>query len=367
MPDARLSLSARARTALRAARHLYWGLRPRGEENAFSALRSRFYKSFWKEAAAAVGAELRELDASYLQAKRGNAWTVIRLGQIALDDQLRAGLARNKMLTANLLAPHGFTTPESVTFDLDTLGKAQEFLAGARCALVVKPDGVPKSRFCAPGGPGSGRGVTCGVRKPEELARAARWGALFGAKLIAEKQIEGASYRLLYLEGELIDAVRRDPPRLFGDGVSSIAELVYAENAERRCARPPLALSPIAVDLDCRLTLARQGLSLRSVPRALEALTVKTVCNENAAYDNHVVRDSVHPELARLGGELVRHLGLRLAGVDVMSQDLSRPPSEGAFVFNEINANPGLHHHWMVAEPERRAPVGAMVLEAALA
>jgi hypothetical protein len=360
MPNHRLS------SAIRNARQLCWSLRPRSEENRFAAVRSGFYKIFWKDAASAVSAELRELGSGYWQAKRGAAWTVIRSGQIALDDPLRASLARNKMLTAQLLAPHGFTTPQSVAFDPDALREGLDFLARFGGPLVVKPDGIPKSRFVAPEGPGAGRGVTCGVRTPRELERAARWASLFGAKVIAEKEIAGGSHRLLYLDGELIDAVRRDPPRLFGDGISTIAELMRAENAERKAARPPVALHPIVADLDCRLTLARQGLGIRSVPKALQPVVVKTVCNQNAAYDNHVVRERIHPALARLGGELVKQLGLRLAGVDVMTQDPARPPAEGAFVFNEINANPGLHHHWLVAEPERRAPVGAMVLEAAL-
>lgn len=352
---------------MRSARQLWWNLRPRGEERSFAAVRSGFYKNFWKEAARAVGAELRELGSGYWQAKRGAAWTVIRSDQIALDNQLRANLARNKMITAQLLAPHGFTTPASVAFDPDALGEGLDFLARTGGPLVVKPDGIRQSRFAAPAGPGAGRGVTCGVRTPRELERAARWASLFGAKLIAEKEVPGASYRLLYLDGELIDAVRRDPPRVFGDGISTIDELIRAENAERIAARPPVALHPIVADLDCRLTLARQGLNLRSVPKALEPVVVKTVCNQNAAYDNHIVRERIHPALARLGGEVVTQLGLRLAGVDVMTQDAARPPSDGAFAFNEINANPGLHHHWLVAEPERRAPVGAMALEAALA
>jgi hypothetical protein len=360
MPSHRLS------SALRSARHLCWNLRPRSEERSFAAVRAGFYKAFWKDATSAVGAELRELGSGYWQAKRGAAWTVIRSGQIALDDQLRASLARNKMITAQLLAPYGFITPPSVAFDPDALGEGLDFLAREGGPLVVKPDGMPQSRFGAPGGPGAGRGVTCGVRTPRELERAARWASLFGAKLIAEKEVAGASYRLLYLDGELIDAVRRDPPRLFGDGISTIGELVRAENAERKAARPPVALHPIVADLDCRLTLARQGLGVRSVPKALEAVVVKTVCNQNAAYDNHIVREQIHPALARLGAEVVKQLGLRLAGVDVMTQDPARAPSDGAFAFNEINANPGLHHHWLVAEPERRAPVGAMALEAAL-
>lgn len=352
--------------AAHAARQLAWALRPRAEENGFREIRSRFYRGFWQQAARAVGAELVALDGDFWQARRGNAWTLIRQDQIALDDHLRVRLARNKAVTARLLAPYGFAAPASVEFDLASLDKAKAFLAAARGPIVVKPDGIPRGRFVSSDGPGAGRGITCGIRSPAELARAARWGALFGARLIAEEEIEGASYRLLYLDGRLIDAVRRDPPRVFGDGTSTLAQLIRAENAERRLARPPLAFSPLTVDLDCRLTLARQGLTLASRPRAQAAVQVKTVCNQNAAYDNHVVLDRIHPRLASLGGDLAWRLGLRLAGVDIMSTDPAAPPAQGRFAVNEVNANPGLHHHWLVAEPERRTPVGALALEAAL-
>lgn len=359
-------LPDKARAAARTARQLWWELRPRAEERAFGAVRARFYRMFWSEAAAAAGVELRELGSGYWQARRAGAWALLRGDQIGLDDHLRVRFVRDKTLTARLLSPLGFTTPESVTFGLDSLDRGLAFLAAARGPVVVKPDGIAQTRFSVSDGPGGGRGVTCGVRAPDELRRAARWAALFGSRLIAEKHIEGASYRLLYLDGKLIDAVRRDPPRVFGDGVSTIGELMQAQNAERLGARPAMALSALRADLDCRLSLARQQLRLDSVPAPLQPVAVKTVCNQNASFDNHVVRERIHPELARLGGAMVRYTGLRLAGVDLMAEDPARAPSADAVVFNEINANPGLHHHWLVAEPEQRAPVGKLVLEAAL-
>jgi cyanophycin synthetase len=353
--------------ALAAARRTLHGLLPRADERSFRALRIAFYRDFWRDAAHAVGALFTEVESGVWRIERGAKWTLAAVDQVALDDALRARLARSKLVTARLLEADGFVTPPSVSFDLQSLAKAFRFLETAGAPLVVKPDGVPKSRFVVCDGPGAGRGVTCGLRTPREIERAARWAALFGARLIAEKQVAGAAYRLLYLDGELIDAVRRDPPRVFGDGVSTIADLVRAENAERRGAEPAVALHPLAMDLDCRLTLERQGLRPGSVPPAFRAVAVKTACNQNAAYDNHVARGAVHPELARLAGRLVRRLGLRLAGVDVMTSDAARAPAAGNFYFSEINANPGLHHHWLVAEPQSRAPVGARVLEAALA
>lgn len=351
--------------AARGLRQLVRAVRTRAQQQAFRQVRARFYAAYWKRTAEAIGAELHELDGAWRQARRGGRWTLIRSDQIALDSALRAGFARNKVLTARLLAPLGFDAPASVSFGLDSLDKALAFQASVGGPVVVKPDGAASGGLMAGDGPGAGRGVTCGLRTPAELERAARWASLFGATLICEEQIDGASYRLLYLDGELIDAVRRDPPRVFGDGLSTIAELIVAENAERRTAGTATALSPLVADLDCRLTLARQGLTLRDVPGAFRAIAVKTVANENASYDNHVARDSIHPELARLGGRLAKHLGLRLAGVDVMTRDPSRFPQERC-LFNEVNANPGLHHHWLVAEPQRRSPVGERVLEAAL-
>src|SRR5688572_32104639 len=54
--------------------------------------------------------------------------------------------------------------------------------------------------------------------------------------------IAGASYRLLYLEGRLIDAVRRDPPTVTGDGYSTIRRLIAHENRRRLERRPFTAL-----------------------------------------------------------------------------------------------------------------------------
>ncbi len=68
-------------------------------------------------------------------------------------------------------------------------------------------------------------------------------------------------------------------------------------------------------------------------------------------------------QIVELGGKLARDLGVRFAGIDLMCSDISVPMSESGGVFNEINTTPGIHHHYLVAEPEKAVPVAELVLD----
>ena len=68
----------------------------------------------------------------------------------------------------------------------------------------------------------AGAGITTGVRTlPRLISALARAGAHCG-EVIVEEEVGGDNLRLLYLDGELIDSVRRLPPVVRGDGISSI-------------------------------------------------------------------------------------------------------------------------------------------------
>ena len=58
-----------------------------------------------------------------------------------------------------------------------------------------------------------------------------------------------------------------------GDGYLPVARLVDAANEDRRQLGDRVSQVPLTVDLDMRRTLAKQGLSFRSVPAAGETVT----------------------------------------------------------------------------------------------
>ena len=195
-----------------------------------------------------------------------------------------------------------------------------------------------------------------------DLIRASLRGALNAPRLVIERQHEGDVYRLLLLDGELLDAVRRRPPHVVGDGRSSIRELIAAENERRLAAFPSGGMWLLRADLDCVVALRAQGLNLRAVPAAGALVRVKNVTNQNRVDDNESVRDAIGPGLAEDAARAARAVGIRLAGVDVVTPDAGRPLRDAGGVVLEVNGRPGFHHHYLVANPEPSSRVAIPVL-----
>ena len=103
----------------------------------------------------------------------------------------------------------------------------------------------------------------------------------------------GEFYRLLFLDGELLDVIRRRPPRVTGDGRSTVEELIAAENARRVDRRHQALLWPLRIDLECILTLQAQDLTLSSVLAEGQTVPVKTVISQNTIGDNETVRGGI--------------------------------------------------------------------------
>jgi D-alanine-D-alanine ligase-like ATP-grasp enzyme len=323
------------------------------ERRRFRAIRNRFYDRLWRDAAQEVGAEIAKLPGGLKQISRGSLRTFVDHSEIMLDSAITSRLLLNKAVTFDMLAAKGVRVPRRQKFGMDSLERAVTFLLENGGPVVVKPaDGT-----------GCGHGVTTQITDHFGLQRAARHAAAFNPQLLVEEQLVGASFRLLYLDGEFIDAVRRDSPVVTGDGRSNIRQLVSAENERRRTGAAITALSPLMIDLECRNTLSANGLSPATIPAAGQAVIVKLAVNENGAAQNHIVREEVHREIVETGSRIARDFGVGFAGLDVTASDISKSLVEGGAIFNEINAGPGIHHHYLVSDQSRVAHVAPRILE----
>jgi cyanophycin synthetase len=207
--------------------------------------------------------------------------------------------------------------------------------------------------------------VTTGVRTRSHLARAAAAAAVFCDELVIERQFEGRNYRLLYLEGDLVDAFERRPPNVTGDGRSTIIALVRQANEERGRSGVGVSQALLTIDLDMKRTLARQDLSLRSVPAAGAEVRLKTVINENRGADNVTAMGSLHPTIVADGARAVRALGARFAGIDLITTDPTVPLAEGGGVIIEVNGTPNLYYHYH--KRDGSFPIASLLLERLLA
>jgi D-alanine-D-alanine ligase-like ATP-grasp enzyme len=305
--------------------------------------------AIWKEAAAEVGARIATLAPGFLEISRDGKSTRVIRERVMLNDAVSIEIAEDKRLARRLIAEAGLPVPEWCYFSAADADRAYDFLGRGRPPFVVKPATAS-----------GGKGVAANVRLPSELRRAIISASRWAPELILERQAEGDVYRLLVLDGQVIDVLRRLRPRLTGDGKSTIKELLLAEN--RRRLADPASFVGLPVDLDCLLTLKAQGLELRSVPSRHTKFAIRTVTNHNGVLENETVADPIGEELQRQTALAADTLGLRLAALDIVTPDLRLGLEKDAGVVLEVNPVPALYHHYRVADRSRATKVAVPIL-----
>lgn len=331
--------------ALRRAREGNAGVLPAG-------VRDAVYEAIWREAADAVGAEVRSLGSGFLEIGGAKVWQQV----VPLDDPVTLKLALDKPVVHGLLREAAVPVPEHVEWSFSDPRPALDFVAATGGPCVVK----------AASGTGGGEGTTAGVDSPARLMRARLRAGRFGSRLLIERQVPGPVYRLLFLDGQLIDTIRHVPPRLTGDGTATVEGLLAAENERRLGARGAAGLSLLDVGLDTIFTLERQGLRVDSVIPAGKEIAVQTVTNDNRIEDTETVTEPLDPELVDASRRAANAVGLRLAGVDVITPDASQPLERSGGVVAEVNGTPGIHHHYHVADGANATRVAVPILRKVL-
>jgi cyanophycin synthetase len=256
------------------------------------------------------------------------------------------GISRDKDLTKQLLASVGVPVPEGEYVRSAT--QAREVAESLGYPVVVKPyDG------------NHGRGVFTNLASGDEVETAYATALEEGSGVIVERFVVGYEHRLLVVAGRLVAAARGDLAFVVGDGRSTVEALIDSQlNADpRRGTTEDTPLNPVRLDSASRLELARQGLAAESVlPEGRRVLIQR---NGNVAID---CTDEVHPSTAALVSLAARTVGLDIAGIDLVAEDIGRPLEEQGGALVEVNAGPGLLMHLRPAQGRPR-PVGPAIVD----
>lgn len=258
------------------------------------------------------------------------------------------GIASDKDLTKTLLKSCGVPVPEGEV--VSSAASAWEAAQEIGLPVVVKPtDG------------NHGRGVTLDLMTQEDVEAAYAVAEPEGSEVIVERYIRGHEHRLLVVGGKLVAAARGESACVTGDGRSSVRELIDTQiNSDpRRGMTEDHPLSPIdlATDGAVMLDLQRQGLAPSDVPAAGRRVLIQR--NGNVSID---CTDEVHPEVAHQVALAARVVGLDIAGIDVVAEDISKPLHVQGGAVVEVNAGPGLLMHLKPAEGMPR-PVGRAIVD----
>ena len=319
-------------------------------------VRNAVYEAIWREAADEQGAELTRAAPASSRSRATAARASCSSSSRSSTTPSRSGSRSTSRPSTNCCGP---PASHARARRVRVLGPRAGSAIHGRDRRPVRGEGRQRH--------GRGEGTTAGVDTPARLMRARLRSGRFGSRLLIERQVPGAVYRLPLSRRR---ADRRAPPRppgLTGDGRSTIEELIDAENARRLAGNGAAGLSLLDVGLDTVFTLERAGLGLDSVPRAGETISVQTVTNDNGIEDTETFKEPLAPELVDAAKRAAAAVGLRLAGVDVITPDPSRPLEGAGGVVAEVDEHPGIHHHYHVADPADATRVAIPILGKVLA
>lgn len=261
-------------------------------------------------------------------------------------------IAGDKDLTKRLIAGCGVPVPEGRA--VATPAEAWEAAQDIGLPVVVKPsDG------------NHGRGVMLDLRTQADVEAAFAVAQPHGSGVLVERYIPGDEHRLLVVAGKVVAAARGETAWVTGDGRSTVRQLVEAQiNSDpRRGTSEDHPLNRLVLEEDEALLgdLARQGLAPDAVPAAGRRVLIQR--NGNVAID---CTDQVHPEVEHVVALAARIVGLDIAGIDLVAQDIARPLHEQGGAIVEVNAGPGLLAHLKPAVGKPR-PVGRAIVNALFA
>lgn len=291
---------------------------------------------------------IRLTDGNLVQLGYGCRQRRIWTAETERTSAIAEGIARDKELTKSILRSCGVPVPEgSVARDR---GHAWALAQDIGLPVAVKPSDANHSR-----------GVSLDLREQADIEAAFDVAALHGSEVLVERFVPGEEHRVLVVAGKVVAASRGETAWIVGDGRSSVRQLIDTQiNADpRRGLGEAFPLGPVEVDRDeaVQLELQRQRLDPQAVPARDQRVLIQR--NGNLAID---CTDEVHPEVAHAASLAARAVGLDIAGVDLVAQDIARPlQSQGGAVV-EVNAGPGLLMHLKPAQGTPR-PVGRAIVD----
>lgn len=306
-------------------------------------------KDLWARAALGPSTEalVKEAQTRGIPWFHSSARSMIQLGfgihqkriQATLTDSssiLGVELACDKEGTKRTLRDAGVPVPRGTTIHyLDELEDAIDDVGGY--PIVVKPlDG------------NHGRGITININSwsAAEEAYDAASAASRTRSVIVERYYRGRDHRILVVNGKLIAVAERVPAHVVGDGKSTIEELIDRTNRDpNRGDGHDNVLTRIVVDNPTLQRLERKGCSLDTILDDGEVMYLRDTANLSTGGIAIDRTDEIHPENVWLAERVAKIIGLDICGIDVVTEDITKPLRETDGTIVEVNAAPGFRMH----------------------
>ncbi|GCL45700.1 cyanophycin synthetase [Microcystis aeruginosa] len=257
---------------------------------------------------------------------------------------LAVELACDKEGTKTILKDGGIPVPRGTVIQyLDELPAAIEEVGGF--PIVIKPlDG------------NHGRGISIDIKNQQEAEEAYDLASAASKtrSVIVERYYKGSDHRILVINGKVAAVAERIPAHVVGNGRSTIEELIEITNRDpNRGEGHANVLTKITIDKTALNVLGKQGYELTSILPQGAIAYLRATANLSTGGIAVDRTDEIHPENVWIAQRVAKLIGLDIAGIDVVTEDIRKPLREVDGVIVEVNAAPGFRMH---VAPSRGLP-----------
>ncbi|GAB4282668.1 MAG: cyanophycin synthetase [Marinilabiliales bacterium] len=246
----------------------------------------------------------------------------------------------NKHQTIQILNEYGIPVPNTAI--VSNAQEAIDFYKLNKNPVVIKPS------------IGSGGlGIILNLDNEETITKGFNHACKYDDIIIAQNHIQGKSYRILIIDNKYVAAVELTAPYIIGNGNNSILELINEENKNRNQNKDnkPHEI-PVTEDLIEYLNLLNLG--LESVLEKNRKLVLYNSGNVRKGGQSKDVTENVHQYNRTLCEHISKIMNLDVVGIDIISEDISKPLNENNAKIIELNSAPDFLPHIYPNDGQKR-------------
>ncbi|MHC5724646.1 MAG: cyanophycin synthetase [Nostoc sp.] len=279
--------------------------------------------------------------------KNGNK-TFFRTSRFSINSSGSVAIAKDKGVSSFFLNKFGYKVTEGKTFFSEELceeiANCRNIDAGFYYAkelgfpVIVKPINLSQGVFVTK------------VHNKQEYYQVAKKILQKVSGFIVERFYNGNDYRIVVLDDEVVSAYQRIPLFIMGDGQSNVLELMqqkqetFIKNGRKEIID--------FEDYRIKKNLRRRKLNFNSVIPNNNIVYLLDNANLSAGGEAIDFTENIHPDFQKLAVKITKDMELRLAGVDILTSDLTLPIVD--YTILEVNGAPSLTHYASFGEVQTK-------------
>lgn len=233
-----------------------------------------------------------------------------------------------KDLTYVLFKENKIPTPKTICLYRKTFNKKKAFrdLEMLKYPVVIKNASGSNSE-----------GVFTNIKSPQEAMEIVLEQVQKFSCLVAQEMLFGKEYRVLILGNKAIGVLEMTPPRIVGDGESTVQELIEKKQRHKK-----------KTDLDSILTsiLNDQKVTLNTILKKDQEIFIKGLSCLDEGGETRDVTNLINKDVESLCVKVAKTVDKKLAGLDIICDNISKSPSEQNFSVIEANRRPDIYIHY---------------------